>query len=110
MVYLSSLLSQFHYGSIQIFPHTLFYTHTHMSQFHYGSIQIGKIAIKQGHSAIVSIPLWFDSNVTGMNAKFREVRSQFHYGSIQIHSVHFHGKLESLSQFHYGSIQMVDSR
>jgi len=74
---------QFHSGSIQ--------TQTFISamykraefQFHSGSIQTvtKKAAIPERY--IVSIPLWFDSNLLDEIEKMVAARFQFHSGSIQ---------------------------
>ena len=99
-----------------------------MSQFHYGSIQMFAIILSSkppcrvsiplwfdsnyynyrilNTTEIVSIPLWFDSNNWMLCLYSQGVRSQFHYGSIQIevHSIIQYNDMES--QFHYGSIQI----
>ena len=54
--------SQFHYGSIQIIALLQTITLKKWSQFHYGSIQIRLGALQYSRLALVSIPLWFDSN------------------------------------------------
>ena len=56
---------------------------------------------------IVSIPLWFDSNLLQLDGFSGKIAmSQFHYGSIQISKIDSLKEKTVMSQFHYGSIQI----
>ena len=76
--------SQFHYGSIQIYPclpdkYIFECLNSTMVRFRFYSI----ICFRQ--SFLVSIPLWFDSDRSPTYFVPPRILSQFHYGSIQMY-------------------------
>ena len=79
------IMSQFHYGSIQMYKNPKEKNEIVMSQFHYGSIQINSVCI-----IIIKTRLCLNSTMVRFKSSWssyddlRVIVSQFHYGSIQI--------------------------
>ena len=79
-------MSQFHYGSIEIYDRDELSLESCTSQFHYGSIEIDFIRVVR---------------------VFCANPSQFHYGSIEIcFPKEKEADVVKESQFHYGSIEI----